>query len=85
MPCSIMSEERWTLIDEDLSPVYYCRRCLSLCVVDTGFGDCCGDCGGADIGRVSMWEYDRLHRQMYGRGVFFGDDVTYRPVRKKWR
>lgn len=48
----------------DEIPVHYCRRCLSLKVlIDTEFGDYCGDCGSTDIGQIQIEEWETLQKE----------------------
>jgi len=48
----------------DEIPVHYCRRCLSLKVlIDTEFGDYCGDCGSTDIGEIQIEEWETLQKE----------------------
>ena len=61
-------------INYNYIPVYYCKHCLSLLVIDGGFMDYCGDCGGTDIGTASLHEYDKLYQERFGVKLFYPDE-----------
>ena len=54
----------------DDEPVYYCRRCLSLCIKPVPFSkeqDYCAECGTTDIGCVGIKEWKKMYRKKYGK------------------
>jgi hypothetical protein len=52
---------------EDMDPVFYCRRCLSL-GVETEMGqDFCRECGSTDIGELpDIYDWEELYIKKYG-------------------
>lgn len=72
-----MSDDR---NEYDEIPVHYCRRCLSLKVlIDTEFGDYCGDCGSTDIGQIQIEEWETLQKEQ----LKLQQQVWQRKQRKK--
>lgn len=57
--------------DYNNEPVFYCKHCLSLAIIDAGIVDFCKDCGGADIGVATLEEYDELHLKKFGNKLFY--------------
>ena len=50
--------------DYNSIPVLYCRRCLSLLIMeDEAFGDYCKKCGSTDIGEISIEEWENLYNE----------------------
>ena len=55
-------------------PVFYCRKCLSLCILeDSEYGDYCQECGSTDIGQIQIEEWEKLYNESlkepdYGKG-----------------
>jgi hypothetical protein len=50
-------------------PVYFCKECLSLKVMNVAGlkGACyCDDCGGTDIGETSIEEWEQLYKKRHG-------------------
>ena len=47
-------------------PVWYCRECLSLTVLNAGGRDYCRDCGSTDISWAPLERWDWLYRNRYG-------------------
>jgi len=50
-------------------PVYYCRRCLSLRVLDVPCLDdseYCDKCGSTDIAQCSIEEWEKMYIERYG-------------------
>lgn len=52
-------------------PVYFCKHCMSLLVMDGGFIDYCGNCGSTEIEKASLEEYDAMHKQRFGTKLFY--------------
>ena len=49
-------------------PVLYCKRCLSLRVMNIPTienSDFCDECGGTDIGEASIEEWEELYKAKY--------------------
>lgn len=65
-----MGEEN---IDYNSIPVFYCKHCLSLRIIDGGFVDYCDECGSTDVEATSLEEYDGLHQRRFGNKVFYKD------------
>ena len=57
-------------IDEYNSiPVLYCKRCLSIKVMNISIIedlDYCDECGSTDIGQCSIEEWEELYKDKYG-------------------
>ena len=52
---------------EDTDPVWYCRRCLSLCIKLEDGQDYCGDCGSTDIGELpDIYEWEKIYIRRNG-------------------
>lgn len=47
-------------------PVWYCRECLSLTVMNAGGRDYCRDCGSTDIAWAPLDRWEWLYRNKYG-------------------
>ena len=50
-------------------PVYYCKECLSLAVMNVARMEdaCyCDACGGTDIGKTSIEEWEAMYQKKYG-------------------
>lgn len=62
-----MEEEK---IDYNAIPVYYCKHCLSLCIIGDDNMSFCNDCGLTDIGEASLEEYDNLYKEKYNKTLF---------------
>ena len=60
-------------IDYNEEPVFYCRNCLSLKIMDGGFIDYCDNCNSTDTDTASLEEYDEMHLKRFGRKVFYKD------------
>ena len=62
----------------DDDPVYYCKRCLSLCICQMPFvknQDYCEDCGAVDIGTTSIEEWQKLYKNKYGHDHIEKEDI----------
>lgn len=59
------------IIDYNEEPIYYCKNCMSLNIIDGGFMDYCGTCGCTDILKGSIEEYDEIHKKRFGNKVFY--------------
>lgn len=57
-------------IDYNGEPIYYCKHCLSLHIMDGDFVDYCNNCGSTDVDTATLEEYDELHLKRFGRKVF---------------
>lgn len=58
-----------TKAEYNAEPVYYCKRCLSLRILDVSFLDnseYCDECGSTDIGTCSIEEWEKLYESRYG-------------------
>ena len=68
----------------DDEPVYYCKRCLSLnilqipMVTDQSY---CGDCGTVDVAKASFEEWDELYVEKYGHHFCEKEE---KKEEKKW-
>lgn len=52
----------------DKEPVYYCSRCLSLEIkADIGDYCYCDKCGSTGIEQTSIFEWERMYKDRYGR------------------
>ena len=54
----------------DTLPVYYCKRCLSLRILQLeGMGDSdacyCDECNSTDIGQTSIEEWEEMYKDKY--------------------
>lgn len=66
-------------------PVYYCKSCLSLKIINNtevsveGDEDAshCGDCGGAAIGKTTIAFWVDSYRLKYGKDFLTGLDIPY--------
>ena len=50
-------------------PVLYCKRCLSLKILNISSmedSDYCDDCGSPDIGECSISEWEEKYKNKYG-------------------
>jgi hypothetical protein len=55
-------------VDYNNEPVCYCTRCCSLNILDFGTTTVfCDDCGGTDIGTVTIDEWDIIYFKRYGK------------------
>lgn len=60
--------------DYNSIPVLYCRRCLSLLIMeDEIWGDYCKKCGSTDIGEIQIEDWETLYNESlkepdYGKG-----------------
>lgn len=53
----------------DEEPVFYCKRCLSLNILQMPMMEdqCyCGECGTTDIGTTDIEEWKELYKKKYG-------------------
>lgn len=50
-------------------PVYFCKHCLSLKIMDVEGIDCCGDCGSTDIEESSIEHWEGLYKLKYNRAL----------------
>lgn len=57
----------------DLSPVHYCKHCLSLYIKDEGFVDMCANCGSTDTDVATLEDYDKLYFEKFGKKLFYTD------------
>lgn len=60
-------------IDYNSEPVFYCKHCMSLHIIDSGFMDYCANCGSTDIETASLEEYDVEHKKRFGVKLFYKD------------
>lgn len=60
-------EEKINYNDE---PIYYCKNCLSICIINGKFMDYCADCGSTNISQTSMEEYDEIRYKRFGKRLF---------------
>ena len=51
----------------DDEPVWYCRECLSLAIVDAGGRDYCKACGCTDTVPAPFERWEWLYRNKYGK------------------
>lgn len=58
-------------IDYNSIPVFYCKHCLSLKIIDGGYIDYCDNCGSTDVDEASLEEYDAMHKQRFGTTYFY--------------
>lgn len=51
----------------DKIPVYYCKQCLSLAIMNTEEDgiDYCNNCYSADIGITDIYNWKELYKQKY--------------------
>ena len=62
-------KEHYSIEDYNSEPVYYCKHCLSLAVLnipdvpDTCY---CDKCGSTDIASSSIEEWEELYQKKYG-------------------
>lgn len=47
--------------------VYYCRKCLSLAVLQFQCQDYCKECGSTDIGEIPIGEWEELYNRKYNK------------------
>lgn len=54
--------------DYDDEPVYYCKHCLSLNIMDAGLPDLlyCDDCGSSEVLSTSIEEWESLYKERHG-------------------
>lgn len=52
--------------DYNKEPVWYCRECLSLTIMNSGGQDYCRDCGSTDITWAPIDRWEKLYRMKYG-------------------
>ena len=58
-----------TTAEYNAEPVYYCRKCLSLRILDIPYLDnseYCDKCGSTDIGQCNIEEWETLFKERYG-------------------
>lgn len=54
--------------DYNNEPVYYCKNCLSLSIMElTDDISFCDRCGNTEIGICHIDEWEKLYREKYGR------------------
>lgn len=62
------AEKTNKIIEYNKEPVFYCKRCLSLkimnipCIEDSDF---CDSCNGTDIAQASIEEWEKLYIEKY--------------------
>lgn len=64
-----MEDSSNTSVDYNAEPVFYCRHCLSLKIMnETHLPDLeyCGNCGSTCIDTTSISEWEEMHKQRYG-------------------
>lgn len=53
--------------DYDNMPVSYCKRCLSLKILNIKPDGCyCEQCGNTDIGETSIQQWQEMYKATYG-------------------
>lgn len=55
--------------DYNKEPVLYCKRCLSLKIMNIPKiedSDYCDECGSTDVGKCSIEEWETLYKAKYG-------------------
>lgn len=75
-----MQFERYSGIskeDQNEEPIYYCKSCLSLAIVNDGGESYCNECGGATIGRTNISFWVASYRLKYGKDYLTGLDIPY--------
>lgn len=50
--------------------MFYCKSCLSLHIIQGRIVDYCAKCGSADLGEVTLEEYDLLYEKKYKKKFF---------------
>lgn len=63
-------------------PVCYCKRCLSLRIIDDDDMSFCDECGSIDIGEESIFTWIKRYELKYDR-IFF-DIEGIRRYKKLW-
>ena len=57
-----------TVQDFNDEPVLYCKRCLSLLIMeDECVGDYCPECGSTDVGETQIEEWEKLYKKKYNK------------------
>lgn len=66
---SLNGDRRYTKEDYNAVPVFYCKNCLSLRIIDSGYifnSDFCDSCGSTDIGVCNIREWEEMYEIKYG-------------------
>lgn len=60
--------EKLTVEEYNSIPVYYCRNCLSLKIIELSDSiDYCDKCGSTEINTTSIEEWEKLYQKKYGK------------------
>ena len=57
-------------------PVFYCKKCLSLAIVNEGDGSYCNDCGCSAIGATNIDRWSGMYHDMYGKDFLTGELIN---------
>ena len=66
----LIIEERKLREEFNKEPVYYCKHCLSLRILNAAGQDFCDYCGSDDIGTASIEEWEDMCIKRFGRKLY---------------
>ena len=60
-------EDMLTIEDYNSEPVYYCKKCLSLKIMEFDNNDYCDICGSTDIETTDIESWREMYKNKYGK------------------
>ena len=70
-------------IDYNKEPVYFCKDCLSLKVMELGGEEYCEKCGSSDIGKTDIYTWQKLYQEKYKK-KFIKEKINGEGLKKSW-